>query len=48
MLAESALFVVFIAKDDSIIRYPFWLNLNIVYIDAINNEKHQSQSLDEI
>ena len=45
MLAESALFVVFIAKDDSIIRYPFWLNLNI---DAINNEKHQSQSLDEI
>lgn len=38
----------FIAKDDSFIRYPFWFNLHIDYIDAINNEKHQNQSLDEI
>lgn len=32
----------FIAKDDSFIRYPFWFNLHIDYIDAINNEKHQN------
>lgn len=25
----------FIAKDDSFIRYPFWFNLHIDYIDAI-------------
>lgn len=38
----------FISKDDSAIRYPFWYNLHIDYIDAINNEKHQSQSLEDI
>lgn len=38
----------FISKDDSVIRYPFWFNLHIDYIDAINNEKHQSQSLEDI
>lgn len=38
----------FITKDDSILRFPFWFNLHIDYIDAINSEKHQNQSLDEI
>ena len=38
----------FISEDDSPIRYPFCFNLHIDYIDAINNEKHQSQSLEDI
>lgn len=38
----------YITKDDSYINYPFWFNLHIDYLDAINNEKHQKQSLEDI
>lgn len=38
----------YIVKDDSYLRYPYWFNLHIDYIDAINNEKHQNQSLEDI
>lgn len=38
----------YITKDDSYINYPFWFNLHIDYLDAINNEKHQSQTLEDI
>lgn len=38
----------YITKDEEIIRFPFWFNLHIDYIDAINSEKHQNQSLEDI
>lgn len=38
----------YIAKDDSYLRYPYWFNLHIDYMDAINSEKHQNQSLEDI
>lgn len=38
----------YIAKDDSFLRYPYWFNLHIDYLDAINGEKHQNQSLEDI
>ena len=38
----------FITKDESYIRYPYWFNLHIDYIDAINNEKHQNRDLEDL
>ena len=38
----------YITKDDTYLRYPFLFNLHIDYIDAINSEKHQNQSLEDI
>lgn len=38
----------FISKDDSFIRYPYYYNLHIDYTDALNGEKHQKQSLEDL
>lgn len=38
----------YVTKDDNYLRYPYFFNLHIDYLDAINNEKHQNQTLEDI
>lgn len=38
----------FIAKDETMLSFPFDYNLHIDYYDAINNEKHLNQDLEDL
>ena len=38
----------YVTKDDTYARYPYWYNVHIDYIDAKNKEKHDNQSLEDL
>jgi len=39
---------IFITKDDSYIRYPYWFNLHIDYTDQINSDRHENRELEDL
>lgn len=39
---------IFITKDESYIRYPYWFNLHIDYTDQINSDRHEYGELEDL